>query len=345
MAKIQNKIDALHQLGRQIEAHPKEVELAVLRANWDNPWFTTEDINYALSVIAEQFLAKDKLEKLVNQYPTITDEKDPQKVGLVMAGNVPLVGFHDLLMVLLAGHRAIVKQSSKDERLLPAVLQLLEDIGPELANQVTIVDRLAGFDAVIATGSNNTSRYFEYYFGKYPGIIRKNRNGVAVLSGNETTEDLRALGEDIFRYFGLGCRNVAKLYVPVGYDFQHFFDVMDEFKDVKEHDKYKNNYDYNKAVLVMNEMPHMANDHLILMEHEQCASPMAMLHYEYYEKQDELQAKLAHKTEQIQTIVSKEQVHDSAIPFGTTQQPALTDFPDDYDTLHFLLELGKQEVR
>jgi hypothetical protein len=345
LAKIHHQIDALHQLGRQIEAYPKEVELAVLRANWDNPWFTTEDINYALSVIAEQFLAKDQLEVLVNQYSGIAEDKAPQKVGLVMAGNVPLVGFHDLLMVLLAGHHAIVKQSSKDERLLLAVLQFLEDIEPELANQVTIVDRLTGFDAVIATGSNNTSRYFEYYFGQYPGIIRKNRNGVAVLTGHETQDDLRALGEDIFRYFGLGCRNVAKLYVPYGYDFQKFWDVMDEYREIIDHEKYKNNYDYNKAVLVMNEMPHMANDHLILMEHEQCASPMAMLHYEYYETQDELQAKLAQKTEQVQTIVSKEQLHESAIPFGTTQQPSLTDFPDDYDTLRFLLELGTAEMR
>ena len=256
-----------------------------------------------------------------------------------MAGNIPLVGFHDFLCVLLSGNKVLAKLSSNDNLILPFLSKILLEQNPELKAYINFTEeKLENFDAVIATGSNNTSRYFEYYFGKYPNIIRKNRNSVAVLTGNETHEELALLGQDIFRYFGLGCRNVSKLFVPEGYNFDAFYTSIFEFQDIINQNKYANNYDYNKAVYLMSNMNILDNGFLILKEDESFASPIACLFFEHYKDQSSLKEKLQLQEENIQCIVSNGWFEDE-IPFGKTQIPALMDYADSVDTLQFLLNL------
>ena len=254
-----------------------------------------------------------------------------------MAGNIPLVGFHDFLSVLISGHNVLVKTSSNDQHLLPFLAKYIIAIEPRFADKITFVDgKLENFDAVIATGSNNTARYFEYYFKDKPSIIRKNRNSVAVLNGKETKEQLVALGEDIFRYFGLGCRNVSKLFVPKGYSFDAFFEAIFEYQDVIHYEKYANNYDYNKAVFLMSNFKLLDNGFLTLKEDQSYASPISSVFYEFYDDIDTLQKKLQSDHEQIQCIVSNIGIENS-IDFGQTQKPKLWDYADNVDTISFLL--------
>jgi hypothetical protein len=249
------------------------------------------------------------------------------------------VGFHDFLSVLISGHNVLVKTSSNDQHLLPFLAKYLITIDPELAHRITFVDgKLENFDAVIATGSNNTSRYFEYYFKDKPSIIRKNRNSVAVLNGEETKEDLIALGEDIFRYFGLGCRNVSKLFVPKGYSFNSFFEAIFEYQDVIHYEKYANNYDYNKAVFLMSNFKLLDNGFLTLKEDKSHASPISSVFYEYYEDLTDLEQQLQSESEHIQCIVSNNLVENS-ISFGQTQRPKLWNYADNRDTISFLLTI------
>ncbi|MFN2262367.1 MAG: acyl-CoA reductase, partial [Psychroflexus sp.] len=182
---------------------------------------------------------------------------------------------------------------SNDKVLLPFLAEALIEIEPEFQNKIRFTEnKLENFDAVIATGSNNTARYFEYYFKNKPNIIRKNRNSVAVLSGRETKNELKTLGEDVFRYFGLGCRNISKLFVPKIYKFDTFFESIFEYKTYIDHHKYANNYDYNKAVYLMSSVKLLDNNFLILKEDSNYASPIGCLFYETYENEDELQNKL-----------------------------------------------------
>jgi hypothetical protein len=258
---------------------------------------------------------------------------------LVLAGNIPLVGFHDFLSVLISGHKVLVKTSSNDQHLIKFLANYLISVNPEIENRITFTDgKLENFDAVIATGSNNTARYFEFYFKDKPRIIRKNRNSVAVLTGNETHKDLVNLGEDIFRYFGLGCRNVSKLFVPKNYNFQPFFKAIYEYKDVIFYEKYSNNYDYNKAVFLMSNFKLLDNEFLTLKEDSSYASPISSVFYEYYESLNEIKNQLEKDSEQIQCIVSKDIVKNS-IAFGETQKPNLWDYADNVDTLAFLKEI------
>jgi hypothetical protein len=249
-----------------------------------------------------------------------------------MAGNIPLVGFHDFLSVLISGNKVLIKQSSNDNRFLPLIAKYLEHVEPQFKGLIQFTEeRLSDFDATIATGSNNTARYFEAYFGKYPNIIRKNRNSIAVLTGNETHEELNQLGEDIFRYFGLGCRSVSKLFVPENYDFDNLFKAIYDYKDLINYIKYRNNYDYNKAVYLMSEFKLLDNGFLMLKEDPSYASPIATLFYEDYEDLDSLKEKLQNDREHIQCIVSN--VIDNAVQFGKTQHPLLTDYADCVDRL------------
>ena len=258
-----------------------------------------------------------------------------------MAGNIPLVGFHDLLCVLITGNKALVKLSSNDQKLIPLLIDFLIDIEPSLKDKVIFTkEKLDHYDAVIATGSNNTARYFEYYFGKKPNIIRKNRNSVAVLSGKESQEELTALGEDIFRYFGLGCRSVSKIYLPKEYNIDTFFKAMFPYNSIINHHKYANNYDYNKAVYLMSEFKILDNGFLILKEEESFGSPIASLFYEYYEDVSTLKEKLKDNKENLQCIVSSGFVEDE-ISFGNTQKPMLNDYADGIDTIAFLLNTSK----
>ena len=300
-----------------------------------NAWFTPENIRKALSSIAFM-LEKEKLITWLKMYPNSNFEPNEfKKVGIVMAGNIPLVGFHDLLSVLISGNHAVIKLSSSDNRLWPYLLDFLYLIEPEYKNRITIVeDKLRDFDAVIATGSNNTARYFDYYFGKYPNIIRKNRNGVAVITGNESSKELIGLSEDIFSFFGLGCRNVSKIYIPDNYDLDLIFKQLYNYNPIINHHKYANNFDYNRTVMMLNQDDILENGFVIFKNSIEIASPLACVFYERYSNPDTLKKELDQRSEEIQCIVSS-----NDIPFGQSQKPELWDYADGVDTLAFLGEL------
>jgi hypothetical protein len=267
------------------------------------------------------------------------DNVTPKTVGLVLAGNIPLVGFHDFISVLLSGHKVAVKTSSNDQHLLPFLAKYMISVQPELEKYITFVaGKLENFDAVIATGSNNTARYFEYYFKDKPSIIRKSRNSVAVLDGNESEEQMIALGEDVFRYFGLGCRNVSKLFIPRNYNFDAFFGGMYPYHRVMKFEKYINNYDYNKAVFLMSNFDLLDNEFLIIKEDSSYASPISSVFYEYYDNLDDIKNKLQEDQEQIQCVVSNDLIENS-VSFGQTQKPKLWDYADNIDTINFLINL------
>ncbi|WP_396194278.1 acyl-CoA reductase [Flavobacterium sp.] len=301
-----------------------------------NGWFTPEQVYHAIQSWAKA-LQENNLNQWLSNYNVSAVE--PKNVGLILAGNIPLVGFHDFLSVLISGHKVLVKASSNDQHLIQFLAKYLIAVNPQIESHITFTDgKLENFDAVIATGSNNTARYFEFYFKDKPSIIRKNRNSVAVLTGNESKEDLVNLGEDIFRYFGLGCRNVSKLFVPKDYDFQPFFQAIYEYKDVIFYEKYSNNYDYNKAVFLMSNFKLLDNEFLTLKEDSSYASPISSVFYEYYDDLEDLKMRLENDKEQIQCVVSKNLTTNS-IPFGKTQQPELWDYADDVNTLQFLSKI------
>ncbi len=301
-----------------------------------NGWYTPENVYFAIQSWATA-LTETTVEKWLSNYNL--ESKQPKNIGLILAGNIPLVGFHDFLSVLISGNNVLVKTASNDQFLLPFLAKYLIAIEPEFANKITFVDgKLENFDAVIATGSNNTARYFEYYFKDKPSIIRKNRNSVAVLNGEETKEQLIALGEDIFKYFGLGCRNVSKLFVPKGYSFVPFFEAIFEYQDIIHYEKYANNYDYNKAVFLMSNFKLLDNGFLTIKEDESYSSPISSVFYEFYDSIENLQIRLQAENEQIQCIVSNNLVENS-IDFGRTQRPDLWDYADNVDTMTFLLTL------
>lgn len=301
-----------------------------------NGWFTKTNIVYAINGWCNS-LTDSKLNKWTLAYDfAATNQK---KVAIIMAGNIPLVGFHDFLSVLISGHAVLVKQSSNDKHLLPFLAKYLEHVEPEFKGKINFTEeKLENFDAVIATGSNNTARYFEYYFKDKPSIIRKNRNSVAVLTGNETKVELEQLSEDIFRYYGLGCRNVSKLFVPKNYNFNAFFEAIYKWHPIINEAKYANNYDYNKAVYLMSEFDMLENGFLMIKEDKSFASPIATVFYEYYDAKESLQSKLKNEAENIQCIVANNFTEEE-IKFGNTQKPELWDYADNEDTIAFLLKL------
>lgn len=305
-----------------------------------NPWFTKEWIDRALMGIS-LLLEEKVLQKWLEAYKALPVEPDREMtIGLVLAGNIPLVGFHDILSVLAAGHKIRAKTSSKDDRLTRAVADIITHLDAETGSRISFTEQhLTGIDAVIATGSNNSSRYFEYYFRKYPHIIRKNRNGVAVLSGKESEKDLMALGEDIFTYFGMGCRNVCKLYVPESYDLKVLMGVLDQYIELAQHNKYSNNVDYYRSIYLMNQMEFLDNTVCLLKEDSSIASPVGVVFYERYSEIEHVQQLLADRKEEIQCIVSiHPDIKDSVKP-GGTQEPKPWDYADGVDTLSFLSQL------
>ncbi|MDO5981154.1 acyl-CoA reductase [Flavivirga spongiicola] len=305
-------------------------------AEENNGWFTQENIRFSLNGWAESLTA-DHLNKWLASYQINITQ--PKQVAIIMAGNIPLVGFHDFLSVLISGHHVLVKQSSNDKHLLPYLAKYLEFVQPEFKGTISFTeDKIEGFDAVIATGSNNTARYFEYYFKDKPSIIRNNRNSVAVLNGKETKEDLEALSEDIFRYYGLGCRNVSKLFVPKDYNFDTFFEAMYHWHSIIDKAKYANNYDYNKAVYLMSEFDMLENGFLMIKEDNNYASPIATIFYEYYDSSKKLKEKLNIDKQQIQCIVANG-FTENEIAFGETQKPQLWDYADSIDSIEFLLAI------
>ncbi|AUP81521.1 acyl-CoA reductase [Flavivirga eckloniae] len=301
-----------------------------------NGWFTQENIRFSLQGWAES-LTPDNLNTWLKPYQINTVE--PKQVAIIMAGNIPLVGFHDFLSVLISGHHVLVKQSSNDKHLLPYLAKYLEFVEPEFKGTITFTeDKIEGFDAVIATGSNNTARYFEHYFKNKPSIIRNNRNSVAVLTGNESKEELKALSEDIFRYYGLGCRNVSKLFLPKNYNFDAFFEAMYHWHPIIDKAKYANNYDYNKAVYLMSEFDMLENGFLMIKEDKSYASPIATVFYEFYDSTEQLKEKLDREKQQIQCVVSNGFI-ENEIAFGATQKPLLWDYADSVDSVEFLLAI------
>jgi hypothetical protein len=300
-----------------------------------NGWFTKANLEFALDSWSKS-LNNNTIKLWLSKYNFNTVES--KTVAIIMAGNIPLVGFHDFLSVLITGHKVLIKQSSNDRHLLPYLAKYLETVEPKFKGKISFAhEHLENFDAVIATGSNNTARYFEYYFKGKPSIIRKNRNSVAVLTGNETHKQLEALSDDIFRYYGLGCRNVSKLFVPKGYDFDAFFKAIYKWHAIIHEHKYANNYDYNKAVYLMSEFEMLENGFAMLKHDENYASPIAVLFYEYYDSADSLRQKLEQDQEYIQCIVS-DSFPSSKVHFGETQKPQLWDYADDVDTVEFLLK-------
>ncbi|MFM9989061.1 acyl-CoA reductase [Flavobacterium sp.] len=306
-----------------------------------NAWYTKENVHFSINSWAEA-LTEENLNKWLSNYSfdfIQDDNYEAKTVALILAGNIPLVGFHDFLSVLISGHKVLVKTSSNDQYLLPFLAKYLITVEPEFKKFITFVDgKLENFDAVIATGSDNTARYFEYYFKDKPSIIRKNRNSVAVLDGSESSEQMIALGEDIFRYFGLGCRNVSKIFIPKNYNFDLFFNGMFPYQDVIKYEKYANNYDYNKAVFLMSNFNLLDNEFLIIKEDSSYASPISSVFYEFYDDITYLKNRLEIDKDKIQCIVSNNLVENS-IPFGVTQKPNLWDYADNVDTINFLINL------
>lgn len=306
-----------------------------------NPWFTTENLAFALDAL-QQYLDEAELRAWLKPYQAQLQAAMAASlpVGVVMAGNIPAVGFHDLLCVLMSGHRLLARLSSDDRVLMQFLIDQLLDIEPGLQAQIQVIERLNEAAAYIATGSRHSNRYFQKYFSQKPHILRSHRNGVAVLSGKENQEDLQALGQDIFCYFGLGCRSISKVYVPVGYDFSDFFKAITPFARVMQHHKYANNYDYNKAVFLIKPVEHLDNGFLLLRQASELHSPVAVLHYEYYSTIQQLQGQLKQQQHQIQCIVSKDGQLPGTLPFGYTQLPKLSDYADGIDTMQFLIKLS-----
>lgn len=334
MIEIEKRINAFAELGKAIfQTKDKLIDLAI------NPWFTEDNVSYAIDTWTEE-LQQEKLERWCAAYPSLKEKKAVRKVGVITAGNIPLVGFHDFMSVLLSGHIFTGKLSSKNNRLLPAVAQSLKEIEPKFADYIRFEDeRLTDFDAIIATGSNNSARYFDAYFGKYLHIIRKNRNSTAVLSGKESDDELKALADDIFLYFGLGCRNVSKIFVPTDFNTNRLFENFIHKKDIVNHNKYANNYDYNRAVYLMNSEKFLDNGFMLLKESQDYASPVSVVYYERYDDLETLKTFLAADAEKIQCLVSRPGLINGSVPFGHSQKPALNDYADGRDTLDFLLNL------
>jgi hypothetical protein len=311
---------------------------AIASAIIQNPWFIEEYVRFAIRAIV-QMLTRDSILNWLRPYKDkLAHQRNPVNVGVVMPGNIPLAGFHDFLCVLMSGNRFIGKLSSDDNILLPAIAEILVDIEPSFKETIVFCDhRLTGFDAVIATGSNNTARYFDYYFGKYPGIIRHHRNSVAVIDGEENMNDLEALADDIFIYFGLGCRNVSKVFLPFHVNPDILYTGMDKYRFVADHYKYRNNYDYCKSIFMINGVKHSDNGFLLLTENSSLSSPLAVVYYEYYDDPVRLNELLRQNANKLQCIISKNNSIRQRIPFGTAQQPALADYADGIDTMNFLI--------
>jgi len=313
--------------------HLTQINHLIENQHLNNPWFTPENVRMAIMTIAEK-LTFENLTKWVSAYQDLKSDSKPFNVGIIMAGNIPLAGFHDFLSVLISGSRVIAKTSSKDPDMIVTLAAILCSVNPEFKKLICITDKtLSGFDAVIATGSDNSSRYFVYYFGKYPNIIRKNRNSIAIIDGSETDKELQDLGTDVFTYFGLGCRSVSKLYVPEGYDLSKITGNWDRYSGMINHNKYANNYDFNKAIFLINKEKFTDTGYLLLKEDNALSSPVAVLHYKFYRSPGEVNEEIGIIKEKIQCITGH-----NFIPFGRAQMPALWDYADGIDTLEFLFK-------
>lgn len=343
---LNTRINLLSDLGKWIlkEENPK-IELAKLKSTVENPWFTAENLDCALRAVAHEFLDEKKLREWADHYPLKEQLQGNKSIAVIAAGNIPLACIHDLIAVFLSGHRAQLKLSSKDAFLIPAFIEYMSEKDSRVGDILQVVDRVNNPDAAIATGSTNTSRYFESYFKNIPCIIRKNRNSIAILQGNEGESDFRALGEDIYRYFGLGCRSVSFLYVPEGYDFTPMMEFFREaYKSLLNHPKYQNNYEYNLACAMLNRDKLIIGDNLLLYNKDNFLSRIATLHYRHYSQPEAVIPILESREEDIQCIstsmdLQSDRLKGLVVAPGTTQSPGLMDYADRVDTLDFLIKL------
>ena len=331
--KLQERIKLLQQLGNYMKGSDTGWINAKKKANIENQWFTPQFIELATNRIANEFSNSETLNKIAHRYNIPDTNSDPKKVGVVMAGNIPLVGFHDWVCVFLTGNYSYIKLSSRDEALFKHIAETLLTWNEEMKDYIVISSMIPNCEAYIATGSNNSSMYFEYYFRKYPSIIRKNRTSVAILDGSESTEQLEMLADDVFSYFGLGCRNVTKIYVPANYNFLPLLEAFKKYDYLSNNNKYKNNYEYNLALHILNNRYYMTNGAILLIEDKSISSPIGQLHYEYYSDINNVKSTLENN-EQIQCIIGNDYV-----PFGSAQCPTFTDFADGIDTMEFLMKL------
>jgi len=341
---VDHRIDLLAELGAYCLSADPAWLTAQRKAHAANGWFTPEFITLAVRGIAAEYLQRDKLRAWTAKYGVGEGPPDPRTVGLTMAGNIPLVGFHDCLSVFLSGHRQLIKPSAKDDILIRHLVQHLATLEPAVAEKIAFAERLAGCDAYIATGSNNSARYFEYYFARYPHIIRRNRTSVAWLTGEESLQELDALADDVYQYFGLGCRNVTQLYVPENYDFLSLLQAFRKYNYLSQLSKYKHNYDYQLTLLILNKKAYMSNESILLTEDGSPFSPISVLNYRYYRPGEPLPPPVSGNDPDIQCVVGSTglaagTLPGPVIPFGRAQQPRLEDYADGVDTLQFLKSL------
>lgn len=329
---LQQRIEILIKLGDYMQNNGHEWMQVKEQAHRTNPWFIPEFIEMASANIVTNFLQKEKLEHWVGEYEVATQNGNPRTVGVVMAGNIPLVGFHDMLCVFITGNQQIIKLSSKDPLLVKHLVDVMTKWNPEIGQYISFAENLKGCDAYIATGSNNSSRYFEYYFNKFPHVIRRNRTSVAVIDGTETTEELEKLADDIQTYFGLGCRNVTKLYLPENYKFEALLQALNKYDYYEDFHKYKHNYDYQLALLMMGNKFYMTNGTILLTENPSVFTAVSQLHYEFYNSDTLLES--LQQNQEIQCIVGHH-----AMPFGSAQKPSLSAYADGIDTMKFALSL------
>src|SRR5215210_1034695 len=329
---LQQRIELLIKLGEYMQNNGQEWPAVKQQASRANPWFVPEFIEMASENIVSSYLQKDDLEKWVRIYDVPTENSAPLNVGIVMAGNIPMVGFHDMLCIFITGHKQVIKLSSKDNLLIKHLVSLMSSWEPEVDNYISFAENLKGCAAYIATGSNNSSRYFDYYFGKYPHIIRKNRTSVAVIDGTETSNELEELADDIQTYFGLGCRNVTKLYVPENYNFERLLHALNKYNYYEDFHKYKRNYDYQLALLMMGKKFYMTNGSILLSENASLFTAVSQVNYEYYNSKKDLES--LQNDENIQCIIGH-----TAITFGRAQKPSLQDYADGVDTMKFAIAL------
>ena len=325
---LQARIKGFVTLGQQL-LDPKNTLLieAKLAAYQQNAWFLPEFIDEAIQQISNQFLQETTLEEWTAAYPSISDQATHIKVGIVMAGNIPLVGFHDLLSTLIAGHTAVVKRSSKDKVLMDFIIAGLIKINPAFEAQIIVQEQLKNCDAYIATGGNTAGNYFEYYFGKFPHIIRKNKTSIAVLDGTETLSELAALADDCMLYYGMGCRNVTQIWVPEGYDFIPFLTALKKYNYLQDQHKYKHNYDYQLALMMMGKKMYMDSGGVLMSENPSPFAAISQIHYQQYQ----LGSVPTFNLDEIQCVVGKNQ-----LPFGSLQKPLLAQYADGVDSLAFL---------
>ena len=337
---LKQRVDSLIKLGKMLNDLNGQAIIEVIeKAQIANPWFTVSNIKLALQAVRDAFLTEESLQIMVTKYH-LDDQIQQKNIGLILAGNIPLVGFHDVLCCYLTGHRSIIKLSDKDSVLIQYMIDQIIAIHPDAMQYFVFVEKLKDYDAAIATGSNSTAKHFAYYFKDIPHIIRQNRNSIAVIRGDESMEDLYKLAADVFSYFGLGCRNVSKFFVPKGYDITKLFDAFIPYNDTIHHNKYKNNYDYNVALNLLNKEPFLQNDLIILKESPAIISRIGSLHYEYYTDINELAKWINNNQNDIQCVVSQQPIPNvEIVAFGNTQCPSIDTYADGVDTMQFLLAL------